>query len=216
MGTPRILAAVAALAALAACGGKVVVDGAPGDGGAGGATSSSTSTSSGPTTGVTTGPSSSVSSSSGPVCDCQTVCDTLQGCGIVGPECQSFCDQIPDETKQCVCFQNGDCKSKQQCLGGVGTGGSGGGKGEPSSECFECLDSSSCTAQMNDCFADPECEALVQCHVDHGWTYESNGVCDPMFPGGYPEWYALMDCAVCGACYDVCADSSLVNYCFDG
>jgi hypothetical protein len=203
----------------AACGGNVVVDGAGGTGGVGPATNSSVSSSS------SVSVSSSVSTSSGQVCSCEEFCGVLQGCNFAGVECASYCYDTDPQTMLCVCNSGPvGCDAVSQCFSGtsssnvtVGVGGSGGGSGTPSPECWACLDSAqNCAMAFDICTNNPDCQAIIDCHGMFNWTYEATGNCDPFWPNGYGDFNTLMNCAVCQTCFEPCAKSSLVTYCFDG
>lgn len=203
-----------------ACGGNVVVDGAGGTGGAGPTTNNSTSSSSSSSS-VTT--SSSMSTSSGPVCSCAEFCAVLQGCGLSGVECPSYCADIDPQTILCACSSApAGCDAVTQCFGSstvvttAGVGGGGGGSGTPTLECFECIDNAPCALEFGACNNNPDCEAIVDCHDMLDWTFEAVGQCDPFYPNGYDDYYAVMSCAVCKSCFEPCAQSSLATYCFDG
>ena len=222
-----LAAAASILVGMGACGGKVVADGITGNGGAGGAGGSSstiqpvTSTSTGPTTNssVSVGPTSV--SSGPPVCSCQAMCQNLQACGLSGPECPSYCDQIPPSVQGCVCQSAGlGCGAVEQCFSGTGPGptttGVGGGGGGITPECADCANQQPCDMQAGQCFDNAECQALVDCASGCDWGFGCLNGCVSQHPNGGGAFSTLVNCAICGSCYEVCATSSLAGYCFDG
>jgi hypothetical protein len=130
--------------------------------------------------------------------------------------CDSFCSDFPPEVAQCVC--NEPSCAVEGCFGGTGgSGGSGG--GPPDEACEQCLTEMAngpCNFALEECANDTQCLELLDCHTQCGWTFRCNDKCDATFPAGYPEFVSLINCAACGECYEVCSQSSLINYCFDG
>lgn len=204
-----------------ACGGKVVVDGGGGSGGMGSTTTTTTNVT-GTSSSNTVSASSTLSTSSGPSCSCDSFCTVIQSCGFGGVECASFCDGTNPQVMQCACDNQANCDAVSQCfsgpgVGSTGVGGSGGGSGAPTLECWNCVtDGSLCQNESIVCGDNPDCAAIIECHESLGWTYEAVGQCDPIFPGGYNDYYAYVSCLVCQSCFDPCATSSLATYCFDG
>ena len=201
-----------------ACGGDVKVDGDPGSqregqGGAGASSSSSSSSSSvGAAPSTSTGPTPSTSTGPTPVCDCFGACNKLiNECGAGGLDCNQFCSEVPPDIWECICnMQNCDVRA---CIGG--TGGSGGSPASCSG-CFEEAANGVCFSQTNDCVNNPDCVSLFECHFDCGLDPSCNDKCAMSFPGGFMEFYPLVNCAVCGQCFDQCSATGLAQYCFDG
>lgn len=216
--------------AMGACGGKVVFDGAPGDGagGAGGATTSATTgTFSTATTTTTSGPtvSSSVTTSSGPGCSCPSACNTMQACGLIGPECQAFCGDFTPQQTQCVCQNAGSCFAVEQCFSGTGPGpsavsstgqGTGGGIPGACQDCGDVAVQGACAMVADQCVNSAECAALLQCLDGCGYTYPCINKCSEQHPNGFEDFYYLIDCVVCQECYPPCAGTTLASFCGEG
>jgi hypothetical protein len=217
--------AIAVLGLLSACGGDVKVDGDPGasrrggqggDGAAGTSSSTSSSTSTASTNPSTSTGSMPSNTTSGPpqTCDCLGSCQKLMDCGFGDIPCDEFCQNIPQDIWQCVC-NTGDC-NVDFCFGGTGGSSTGGAGGAPSEQCFQCVSDealTTCNQQWNACLSDDQCNELVLCHDDCGWTIDCNESCDSMFPGGFGEFHALIECATCGVCMQACSNTSLGQYC---
>jgi len=202
-----------------ACGGKAVVDGASSQGGAGGAstnTNTSTSTNTGP---------APVSSSSGGSCSCNVSCNYLQDCGFFGPECLTLCMQSNDPAFfQCACGSQGDCGTISTLCGigststGVtGSTGSGGG-GLLTASCISCMqgqvDNDACTMEVEACVNDGQCQNLINCAANCGFTQSCVSQCEATYPGGIPGSALMMGCLLCGSCLPSCASTyASQHYC---
>lgn len=77
-------------------------------------------------------------------------------------------------------------------------------------ECFTGATSGSgaCTAQVNACFADTDCDALVSC-IDPCVTQTCVQGCITAHPSGYTLYRAIYDCVCTTGCPTVCAGDDL-------
>jgi hypothetical protein len=208
----------------AACGGNVTFE--PAGSGGGGATTATNTTSSTTTNGTggstssnppsTTSGIPSTSSGPMPVCDCPTACTDLESCfGIPFGDCLEACErgQLPPRVQSCAC-QNRDCGAIEACLSG--SGGAGGGPGL-TPECESCTNDvaeTQCDSQIDQCTANPNCVALIDCHVGCDWEPGCTDACNQMIPGGQFLFTQVVQCVVCGQCFEPCETSSIIQYCF--
>ena len=84
-----------------------------------------------------------------------------------------------------------------------------------SPQCEQCLAQVDCEPELDQCFADQSCVNLLECHEDCGWAASCYASCQQQHPNGLNDFYAVMACAVCGACFTPCASSDVAMYCFD-
>src|SRR4051794_35838233 len=106
-----LVVTLSGVALASACGGKVVVDAGTSGSNVGGATSTGPTMSS--TMSQTVGPTGTMSSvisetatgttGTSMMCGCDEFCAKVKQCGGPGSECFGFCDQVPQDVKQCVC-----------------------------------------------------------------------------------------------------------------
>ncbi|HVY47579.1 MAG TPA: hypothetical protein VHB21_16935 [Minicystis sp.] len=190
----------------------------------------------GPTTTTTDGPSvvsvgpgpgPSASVSTGPqMCGCGEFCNILEQCGAPGNQCHQFCDQVPQDLKQCVCDIGPDCASLMMCFGqgpgqgpgpgpvtgstmtGMGTGGGGG----VSPQCANCANAAlgnQCASQGQDCLNNPDCQNLITCDEQCGWDPMCVNSCNAMFPDAQMVVADTLTCAVCNNCQMDCSTSQI-------
>jgi hypothetical protein len=201
----------------------------PGPGPGVGGNSTTTSMQVGPGPGP--GPGPGVSASTGPQqCDCNTFCDDVNQCFMVGNQCQMFCGQIPQNILQCTCDAAPDCNKIMNCFQmgtgpgpgsnvsvgpgpGPGAGGSSGTGGGTPMACSDCANNAfmgACGMQAQECEQHQGCVDLVNC--------ESSCNFEPMCVDGCKmqasnnnnnRAQALLECAVCEQCPMECANTDL-------
>ncbi len=105
------------------------------------------------------------------------------------------------------CVGCGACQPQCLACGGGGGGGTGGG---PQQSCDECVEENQfkCQADINACFADPECSKFLDCMQN-----EDPDKCQQKFPGGVPGYMKIIDCLVCTACGDACSNEVPPDFC---
>ena len=199
--------------AAVACGGKAVIDEPGGGGGLGGTTSWTTTTWT-TTSSWTTTSTGTWTTTTG--CDCGAFCGTLQGCGLVGPECMALCGNASPSTVNCVC-NAGSCAAAGSCLG---IGGSGAGGGAITPACENCANNvvlgPGCENQLLACQNNVACTDLAECASGCDWTYQCVDQCNAIHPQGIGPLSALLSCSVCVSCWNQCASTGLTMYCLDG
>ncbi len=216
-GAALALLFVGLAAGFAACGGKVVFEGPPG--GAGGSASTSTgldSSSSFPSTGVSpdgpsTGAFPDATTGSGPACDCGTVCSVTTSCfGGSNEVCE--CTGVALATRDCICNAGSDCDAVQACYGS-------GDQGFGSEECNQCandtLNSPPCDKLLHDCFGDPACMLVFDCHTQCGWGPLCQETCDidDVDSTSQNLFVNLLTCFACGPCQQECQGAEVTHYC---
>lgn len=95
--------------------------------------------------------------------------------------------------------------------------GTGGGLPPPSEACGVCIESmieqGACTFQFDQCVNDLACGLLLNCYQQCGVSGACIAQCNSIVPSGVPLMTLLMQCVACTTCAQVCAGSSLSQFC---
>jgi hypothetical protein len=86
----------------------------------------------------------------------------------------------------------------------------------PSEECWGCVEmvvGGPCEPFLAQCENDLACNVLVNCYEQCGWTGSCVKQCNSIVPSGVAPVSAILDCAACDHCFDVCAGSSMMLFC---
>lgn len=113
---------------------------------------------------------------------------------------------------------SGSGSSASTTSGGSTASGGPAGLPPPSASCQDCAqelaeDNGLCEALLDACEGDTACGLLLDCYDDCAFTGACVDKCNGIVPSGVSKMTDMMQCIACGVCKQLCAGSSVGEFC---